>query len=304
LTGENFPAIIFNNKIWRCFMGLNKACLGKKYEGGEYNVEATATKKYAQSYNDDNPAFLDEKRPGGIIAPPQFGVVFSAPAMAQAMFDPDLNANIAMLVHGEQDMYFLKSVVPGDKIKTTAEIASIEDKGSGELLTLETISINQKGEEVLKARFGMFIRVGGSGKKTEKPPEPQRGKIIFSQKMHVKPDQSYIYADASGDHNPIHIDDNFAKSVGLPGIILQGLCTMAFVSKAVMDEYLNRDPLKLKRLKVRFSKPVLPNDDLTTVGWLIEKRGRTHVLGLETTNQSGVTVIKDALAEVVVFYFI
>ncbi len=282
-------------------MALNRACLKKKYEGGVYNVEATATKKYAQSYNDDNPAFLDENRPGGIIAPPLFGVVFAAPAMAQAMFDPDLNANIAMLVHGEQDMYFLKPVVPGDTIKTTAEIADIEDKGSGELLTVETTSFNQRGEMVLRARYGLFIRGGGSGKKTEKtekPPEPQRGEIIFSQKMHVRPDQSYIYADASGDHNPIHIDEDFAKSVGLPGIILQGLCTMAFVSKAVIDEYLNRDPLRLKRLKVRFSKPVLPNDDLTTVGWLIEKRPDVDVLGLETTNQSGVVVIKDALAEV------
>lgn len=280
-------------------MGLNRACLGKKYEGVVYNVEAAATKKYAQSYNDDNPAFLDDKRPGGIIAPPMFGVVFTAPAMAQAMFDADLNANIAMLVHGEQDMCFLKPVLPGDTIKTTAEIASIEDKGSGELLTVETTSLNQKGDLVLKAGYGLFIRGGGSGKKTEKPPEPQKGRIILSQKMHVKPDQSYIYADASGDHNPIHIDDNFAKSVGLPGIILQGLCTMAFVSKAVMDEYLNRDPLKIRRLKVRFSKPVLPNDDLTTEGWLIEKKGGIHVLGLETTNQSGVAVIKDAVAEIV-----
>lgn len=279
-------------------MGLNKACLGRKYEGGVYNVESAATKKYALSYNDDNPAFLDEKSPGGIIAPPMFGVVFAAPAMAQAMFDADLNANIAMLVHGEQDMYFLKPVRPGDTIKTTAEIASIEDKGSGELLTVETTSLNQVGDLVLRARYGLFIRGGGSGKKAERPPEPQKGETILSQKMHVKPDQSYIYAEASGDHNPIHIDENFAKSVGLPGIILQGLCTMAFVSKAVIDEYLKRDPLKLRRLKVRFSKPVLPNDDLTTVGWLIEEKEKIAVIGLETTNQAGVAVIKDALAEV------
>lgn len=279
-------------------MSLNKACLGKKYDGGVYNVEASATKKYALAYNDDNPAFLDESRAGGIIAPPLFGVVFSAPAIAQAMFDPELNANIAMLVHGEQDMYFLKPVVPGDAIKSVAEIVGIEDKGSGELLTVEVVSENQKGERVLRARYGMFIRGGGSGKKMEKPPEPPKGTPLFSQKMHVKPDQSYIYAEASGDHNPIHVDENFAKSVGLPGIILQGLCTMAFVQKAVIDEYLQRDPLKLKRLKVRFSKPVLPNDDLTTVGWLIEKKNGITVIGLETTNQNGVAVIKDGLAEV------
>jgi acyl dehydratase len=279
-------------------MGVNRGCLGKKYDGGVYKVEASATKKYALAYNDDNPAFLDETRPGGIIAPPLFGVVFGAPAMAQAMFDPELNANLAMLVHGEQDMYFIKPVLPGDSIRTVAEIVQIEDKGTGELITVETTSTNQNNELVLRSRYGLFIRGGGSGKKAEKPPEPQKGKIVFSQKMHVKPDQSYIYAEASGDHNPIHVDENFAKSVGLPGIILQGLCTMAFASKAVIDEFLNRDPLKLKRLKVRFSKPVLPNDDLTTEGWIIEKKNGITVLGIETVNQAGIPVIKDGLAEV------
>jgi len=279
-------------------MSLNRTLLGKKYEGTSYKVEFEATKKYALSYNDDNPAFVDEKRPGGVIAPPLFGVVFGAPAMVNAMFDSDLDVNVAMLVHGEQDMSFLKPVRPGDEITTIAEIAGMEDKGSGELLTIGTTSVNQKNEKVLVSKYGLFIRVGGSGKKTEKPPEPARGEIIFSRKMHVKVDQSHIYAEASGDHNPIHIDDNFAKSVGLPGIILQGLCTMAFASKAVIDEHLKKDPLKLKRLRVRFSKPVLPNDDLTTAGWIVEKKGSIVVLGLETSNQSGTVVIKDGIAEV------
>ena len=54
----------------------------------------------------------------------------------------------------------------------------------------------------------------------------------------------HIYADGSGDHNPIHVDPDFAKGVGLPGIILQGLCTMAFNFKAVQDEVAGGDPLR------------------------------------------------------------
>jgi acyl dehydratase len=272
-------------------MALNKSCLGKKYEQTTANVELEATKKYAISYNDDNPAFLDEKRAGGVIAPPMFGVVYSGGAMAQALFDEELNANMARLVHGEQDMNFKTPARPGDVITCNAHVATIEEKSTGEFFTVDVDCKNQKGEDVLTARFGFFIRGSkkdAAGKPPEaKPPEPVKQPIVYTQKMKVKPDQTYVYADASGDHNPIHIDVDFAKSVGLPGIILQGLCTMAFTQKAAVDMVCGKDPLKLKRLKVRFSKPVQPNDELVTEGWIIEKK-----------NQSGDQVIKDGIAEV------
>ena len=58
------------------------------------------------------------------------------------------------------------------------------------------------------------------------------------------------YAGASGDFNPIHIDEGFAKQVGLPGRILHGLWTMAQVARAITDA--GGGPEKLKRLSVQF----------------------------------------------------
>jgi len=113
----------------------------------------------------------------------------------------------------------------------------------------------------------------------------------------VKEDQTYIYAEGSGDHNPIHVDPEFAVKVGLPGIILQGLCFMAFCYKAVQDNFCGKDPLKIKRLCVRFAKPVLPKDTVTTSAWITEKKDDVTVLGLEMVNQRGEIVIKNALAE-------
>jgi acyl dehydratase len=78
----------------------------------------------------------------------------------------------------------------------------------------------------------------------------------------VDVDQTFRYAEASGDQMPIHLDDEFAKQVGLPGIIIHGLCTMAFCSRAVVERAADGDPSRLRRLAVRFAAHLLPGDDL------------------------------------------
>ena len=69
------------------------------------------------------------------------------------------------------------------------------------------------------------------------------------------------YAGASGDFNPIHLDDEFARSVGLPGRILHGLYTMALVARALTDAA--GGPEHLKRLSVQFRGPAVPEREIT-----------------------------------------
>jgi acyl dehydratase len=87
---------------------------------------------------------------------------------------------------------------------------------------------------------------------------------VGEHKIHVDDDQTFRYRDASGDTMPIHTDDEVAKRVGLPGIIAHGLCTMAMCSQAVVRTVADGDPSRLRRLTVRFSKPVFPGDDVVT----------------------------------------
>ncbi len=283
-------------------MALNRELIGKEYPAGSYTVTEDAIIKYALATNDDNLWYTYPKREGGIVAPPIFGVVWNHLELGKPLFDPDLNVNLLMLLHGEQDMIFKKIVKPGDTISTVASVYQIEDKGSGELLVIKLLSKNQNGEEVLETYSTMFIRGSGSGKKKEEKKEgqkaPKLGEPSFVQEVYVKKYQSYIYAEASGDHNPIHVDPNTAKMAGLPGVILQGLCTMAFAQNAIVNNYLGEDPRKLKRLKVRFSKPVLPGDTLKVVAWELEKDEKIAKLFFEVYNQKCQKVITDGLAEV------
>ena len=122
--------------------------------------------------------------------------------------------------------------------------------------------------------------------------------MIYETNKEIKPFEvqvdkylPYYYAGASGDFNPIHIDYEFAKMVGLGGIILQGLCTMAFVYRGVMDD---KDPSKIKKLKVRFRSPVRPNDKLAIKGKVTSIEQNLSTINLFAENQKGEQVITNA----------
>jgi acyl dehydratase len=76
------------------------------------------------------------------------------------------------------------------------------------------------------------------------------------------------------------------------------MCTMAFASRAVVDGLCGGDPARLRRIRVRFSRPVFPGETLTTRGWLETSGADADVYGFETLNGRGNAVITAGLAEV------
>jgi acyl dehydratase len=195
-------------------------------------------------------------------------------------------------------MEFLEPIRPGDKITANAKVASIETKASGETLIIELSATNQAGAKVNRTVFNAFIRGGGKGGSDARVAELERGEAIVTAAQQIDKDQTYRYKEASGDFNPIHVDENFAKMAGLPGIIVHGLCTMAFTSKVMIDRLCGGDPFRLKRLRVRFTRPVLPGQIITTKVWPDGEREGRKVFAFETYNPEGRAVIKGGLAEV------
>jgi 3-hydroxybutyryl-CoA dehydratase len=103
------------------------------------------------------------------------------------------------------------------------------------------------------------------------------------------------YAAVSGDFNPIHIDPEVGRAAGFPGAILQGMCTMAWLADAC-TAYLG-DPARVKRLKVRFARPVVVGDVVTFRGRCVAVEGPVVRLEIEARNQRGEEVLKGASAE-------
>lgn len=281
-------------------MGVNRNFAGKQYPPQDYGVTAEATTKYARAYNDDNPWFFDVERPEGIIAPPLFGVVVSWLSIMMVMTESELGVDLLKLLHGEQDMFFLRPITPGDIITSTAQITAIEEEIAGESLTVEVKCVNQRGEPVQRMLFSAFIRGRGARdrrhvRSIEAAPS---GEPLLRLRQKIDEDQTYRYAEASSDHNPIHVNESVAKLAGLPGIIVHGLCTMAFTSKVMVDHLCNRDPRRLRRLRARFSRPVFPGQEITTAVWLLADRGGLKSYMYETYNPDGKDVIREGIAEI------
>ena len=114
--------------------------------------------------------------------------------------------------------------------------------------------------------------------------------------LKVTPDRylTVRYAGASGDFNPIHIDEEFAKQVGLPGRILHGLYTMAQVARAQTDA--GGGPESLKRLAVQFRGMGLPEQEITVSGTVREVRDGVAVVDT-VAEQGGKQIIRNAEAE-------
>jgi acyl dehydratase len=125
----------------------------------------------------------------------------------------------------------------------------------------------------------------------------QSGQTLPELAKQVSVEQIRQYAEASGDRNPIHLDETFARSVGLPGVIAHGMLTMAFANQMVTD-WLG-DRRLLKRLQARFAGMVLPGDQLTCSGSVTSKDDNTRrvVINLSVTNQRGEKVLNKGVAE-------
>lgn len=116
--------------------------------------------------------------------------------------------------------------------------------------------------------------------------------------LRVTPDKyvTYRYAGASGDFNPIHIDEEFAKAVGLPGRILHGLWTMAQVARAA-EETAGGGPGSLRRLAVQFRGMGALEQEIVVTGSVREASGDTATIELEA-DQAGSKIIRNGTAEI------
>jgi acyl dehydratase len=115
--------------------------------------------------------------------------------------------------------------------------------------------------------------------------------------VRVTPDKYLTarYAGASGDFNPIHIDEEFAKAVGLPGRILHGLWTMAQVARAQTEAA--GGPEHLKRLSVQFRGMGVPEQEIVVKGTVSEQRDG-HVIVDTVAEQAGKQIVRNAQAEI------
>ena len=264
-----------------------------------FEVTAERIAEYAAATNDPIAAHRN-----GDIAPPVFAIV----PVFQALLVPAVDVMpvelIPRIVHGEQDFHFHRPIYPGDRLVSRAKMIGYQglEKGTRSAILLECRT--EEGELVNEQYVTTFVRGFDAGKAVgELSPSHKFDDVLHEQApfakahAHVDLDQTFRYSLASRDPMPIHLDAEIARSAGLPGIIAHGLCTMAMTSWGVLNEVGGSDTKRLKRFAVRFSKMVLPGDDLETRIWNAGTTTGITSYAFETARGEDF-VITDGLAEI------
>lgn len=270
--------------------------IGQWSEGVTFPVEIERSIAYAKATNDPIAAHLD-----GTLAPPVFAVVPALPNVAEATMSAVPDELMLRILHGEQDFRFHRPIVPGETLTVRSKVVGIHGKSSGVVVTTIGETRDERDDLVNEQYFVGFFR-GGNWPHEAGSPAPEH---TFDEALRERPadvvveqkfdsDQTFRYAEPAGDPMPIHLDEEFAKSVGLPGIIMHGLCTMAFNSHAILSQLGPHNPERLKRLAVRFATPGRPGQVMTTSIW----NTGGGVLKFESTNNEGEVLIKDGIAEI------
>ena len=140
-------------------MAIKTEAIGKEWPATTYEVGKEKIGEYARVIGLDNPVHFDREaaKAAGyrdVVAPPMFCVVYSAPALGPAMFDPEVGMNFAAMVHGGQEFEWGEPACSGDEITTTAKCLEIFEKDGKGFYVFETNSVNQDGEQVVQAAPG------------------------------------------------------------------------------------------------------------------------------------------------------
>ncbi len=195
---------------------------------------------------------------------------------------------------GQEQVRSSRLLEAGDELSCVASFQGVDEKSSGTLINFGFDVRDAEGKTVSNGSTHYFVRGKRKGEKkaidtngapTEAP--------ALEVKETVESGLSLLYADGSGDNFPIHTDPNFAKNVGLPDVILHGMCTLAVSTRAIVDQVLEGDSSRLRNVGVRFSKMVFHGDELTTRIWRDGKE-----IQFETMNQKGDKVLADGHARI------
>lgn len=257
---------------------FDESVVGRWSDERWFDVTAEGVAAYAEAVGGPSPVYA---------VVPAMGLVF---AVAETAAPAELRARV---VHGQQDMFFHHPLPVGDKVAVRAAVVGLHGKRSGTVATIG-VQTRDSGGELLNEQYvtefyrGVPTDLNVGSPAPTLPADPPVGEPVRTAAQPLPADLPRRYADASGDHNPIHLDDEAARAAGLPGVIVHGLASLALASRTVLEASAG-----VSRLSCRFTRPIAPGDTLTTRLWTHEGGYR-----FECLDQAGAIVLGAGLVEV------
>jgi acyl dehydratase len=275
--------------------------VGESYDRHEGRIDRDAAMAFALATNEPNEAYVS-----GQSVPPLFTVSLILAAYSDAQrvcADPGAIREVRGGLAAGHDVRLVSPVRSGMDVQWRATTYSARQTSAGVVVT-QRVAVEDLEGNLLVEHYWSSLRIGGIIDANMGPdpgehlfPEDARERLIGSHTVDITGDQGFRYAGVSNDHNPHSMDDEAARSQGLPGKILQGMCTFSMCGGAVVKVGAGGDPSTLRRLAGRFSSPVFPYHPVVVN---VYDAGPTaeggRVLAFEATQRDS-TVIKHGLAE-------
>lgn len=278
-------------------MRADVARVGEWTAPRRYEVDAGAIQAYAEAVG-----YAHSGRPGA-GPPPLFGVVPAREPMLEALqaVVPE-PIRTATSVHGEHDIVLRRPIEPGATLLTRAAVVGLRVVSAGTQVVTKTETTLEDGDPVDEQFWTMLLRgvdlgwSGGDAPPTKPlPDEHAQPDVQIADR--IAADQSTRYAEASGDKDAYVLDEAAAHAAGFPGVILHGLCTMAFAARVVVDHCAHGDGRRLRRLGVRFTRPVLLDQEVVTSITALPAEDGEELYTFEVADATGAAVIRRGVAE-------
>lgn len=259
-------------------MGSDKNFIGKQYAPKAWASASVDLAAFAEATQDMHLAYTGAH---AVMQPMSVVLATASLGVSQVVTDAALigdSRRLLKLLHSAEDITWARPLLQGEAFDVRVHLDGIDTTAVGETLHVVTDlyvpGSTPESPWVVRARTALFIR-----ERTRMPPRPKSEareappapRVIreYVAKWHIDLDQAERYARASGDNNPIHLDDAVAQKAGLLGRVVHGLCTMSFAARAITQGFADNAPGRLRRLALRFARPVYLGETLTLTAQLL-----------------------------------
>ncbi|HVK25801.1 MAG TPA: MaoC/PaaZ C-terminal domain-containing protein [Actinokineospora sp.] len=171
-------------------------------------------------------------------------------------------------VHLSQEIKVRRLVTPGERVGIDVEVVAARREPKGVRLAIRCVVVGDDGAVVSELLTGALLvdattpepfgDMPAAAELTAGPGPAERTAVTAV----VPAETVRAYADVSGDHNPIHLDEAAAVAAGFPGVIAHGMSVLALISEDVVDRFAGGDAARITGIGCRFSSPILPEEPL------------------------------------------
>ncbi|MBN2079244.1 MAG: MaoC family dehydratase N-terminal domain-containing protein [Spirochaetes bacterium] len=253
---------------------IDSSLAGTPLRSCEVPVTWRDTMNYAAAIDDDNPRYFDDEGPGGIIAHPVFPVAVTWRVLgriAEFIESPEFPRELlATQVHYTEHLELHRPLVPGTTLAIEGRVAALLPHRAGTHVVIRLDASDNGGAAVFTEHIGAMLRGvecrgGGSGADLL-PPVPrvqEGGGPAWEAPISIDPLRPFVYDGCTDIFFPIHTSKRFARSVGLPGIILQGTATLAYAVTELVNREIDGDAGRVRSMACRFTGMVLPGSNIS-----------------------------------------